>query len=741
MAQEASAAETPWRVVVYADGVLSSDRSISRAARAIADEAGRLTALGAVEVVLAAPEPEVRLGPTRDPKLVADALEEVAHERPPGGELLWHREEVRKSLAEAPRFDSEALRRRVLGAAALEATTIQARVDTMLRRLQEIEARPGAPKLVLWIADGFDPDPAEFYLDLVRDRQLRDVLRGDLEPYGTEAAVSHLADALARAGWVVVPVSPGLRPFGLSDGEDLFVDPREPLRRIAAGTGGDAKGGTLAEILERLSDASPEGMTNQASGADPGESVPPLPVGSPLDAAALGLVSPRALYLLPPEEPMATGRTRLAVQTLDPAVAKVTFHVEGEEPRIDTEPPFEVTVDLPMIPRTTRVEAVAVNAANHEIGRDSTTLNPSEGELRVTFREPREIPSPGSYSVEVDVGVPKGAGVPTITLAWNGEPVAEIEHPPYRETVEVPPGVDSGYLQATATLPDGRSSEAVLTFGPKGFRSRVAVQLVELPTVVENRRGRPVPGLERDDFRVREDDREQTLRDFATASDVPLSVGLALDVSTSLEEDLPLVREAAATFLDRVLRPTDRAQVVAFAGRPWLAAPLTGEPGRLARAIDELDVDRNTSLYDALMLSLYELRGAAGRRALVVLTDGVDTHSKHRFEQCAEFARRVGIPIYAVVVGSPATRDPAARLHRWHLERLATDTGGGLHFVQSLDHLPAVYEEIAEELRHQYFLTYAPDRDTDRPGWRRVVVDVLRDGLRAKTVAGYFDED
>lgn len=684
-------ASAPWRLVVYFDGVLASDRSVARAARVLAEEAGALSALGSVEVVLAAPEPAARLGPTRDPKLVAEALEELARGPLQAGDLLRHRDELRRALRDAARAEPGGLRYRVVAAARTEQEAIHQSLERLLRWLgrSTAEGRRG-PKALLWIADGFDLSPAAVLPDWVPNRAVRARLRDDLSEYDSTASVAGLAEGLARAGWVAVPVSMGLRPFGLSTGDDPFADPREPLRRVAEATGGQiaARGevhGAVARFARRrhplrAAGPAPPGTPSPRGRGCGGESRIPLPPavarGAGLtDPAALGLEDAKPLYLLPLDEPMATGRTLIAAQALRPEVAAVAFQVGEEEPRTDREPPFEVTVKLPMIPRPTTVRAVALDAAGSELGGDAMEINAFEGELGLSIREPRRIPGPGRYEVDLEVRTPRGAGVASVELSWSGERFETLHHPPYRATLVVPPDAESGYLQATAALPDGRTREAVLTLGREGFGERVDVDLVQLPTVVRDRRGRPVPGLGPDDFRVREEGREKRLRTFGSAADTPLAVGLTVDVSTSLEEDLPLVKEAAIRFLRGVLRPGDRGQLVAFAGRPWLAAPVTREPDRLARAVGRLSAAPSTALYDGLMLSLFHLRGVSGRKAVVLLTDGRDTRSQHGSYQCSRFARRTGIPVYVIALGSPVPRTASARLQRSVLTRLTTATG------------------------------------------------------------------
>lgn len=684
---------------------------------------------------------------------------------------------------------------RVVAVARAEQEVVHGRLQGLLKWLTESRRSVGyEPRAVLWVSDGFDLSPEGFYARAVPEGPLRDRLRDELARFGLRGSVEDFAEAAARIGWTVVPVAFGLRPFGLSSGEQLFADPLAPLEAAAEATGAQvvrkgevrrtlarlgsrwrldvgrpsgpgadvpeaaAGGGELGrdrlEVLSRrrdlevLAPAVLPRVPATGEGATGRPYVLPVPEGLGIGTADLpAIVEPatggdgvEAIHLLPTAEAVVTGRTRIAVQALRPEVAAVEFRVGGERVGTDRKPPFEIRADLPQIPRTSTVVAVALDTAGAEIGRDTMELNRFPGELAVRFLEPRTIPGPGRYTVEVEVWRPIGGGIATVDLSWNGRHLERLRHPPYRTTVVVPPGAESGFLRAVASLPGGGTSEAVLAQGRQGFVEEVEVDLVQLPAVVWDRRDRPVAGLGPDDFLVREEGREQRLRTVEPAASVPLSVALTVDVSTSIEGALPEVKAAAVQFLRQVLGPEDRGMLVAFAGRPTLVAPLTGDLDALQRAVESLAVGPNTALYDALMLSLFHLREVSGRRAVVLLTDGRDTVSKHGGSQAREFARRTGVPVYVVYFGPGGLQSASVLTRESEFRHVARGTGGRFHRAVDARRLASAYAEIAEELRHQYLLTYASDREPGGSGWRAVEVEVLRPGLRARTVAGYFQE-
>jgi Ca-activated chloride channel family protein len=263
--------------------------------------------------------------------------------------------------------------------------------------------------------------------------------------------------------------------------------------------------------------------------------------------------------------------------------------------------------------------------------------------------------------------------------------------------------------------------------------ARVDVAMVELYTAVTDGQGELVRGLGKGDFEVREDGRKQTLESATLVEDLPLVVGVARDVSGAMEESLGEAQRAASGFLSSLVRARDRCFAVAFATRPTLVVPNTPDATAASLALRDLKADGATSLYDALVLSLYYMRGSEARKALVVLSDGADTDSLLSFDEALDYARESGVMIYTVGLETEAL-DIGAR-HK--LANLAAATGGRSFVVGKAAELAGVYERIERELRSQYLLAYAPDRGASGGGFRRVEVKVKSRGATARTIPGY----
>jgi Ca-activated chloride channel family protein len=224
---------------------------------------------------------------------------------------------------------------------------------------------------------------------------------------------------------------------------------------------------------------------------------------------------------------------------------------------------------------------------------------------------------------------------------------------------------------------------------------------------------------------------------------------LLMDTSGSMDVRLPAAKRAAIELLD-TLRPGDRAGLVLFHTSADFAQPLSEDRARVSAAVERASAGGATALYEAVYLALDLLARERRthtdirRQALVVLSDGVDNRSRVQFDQTLEAARAGGVTIFTIVPGnslpgasivSARQWGPEASL-RFEMRQLADDTGGRAYVVPDQQQLPAVYQQIAGELRDQYWLAYVPTQA--RPGYRRLSVRVVDPpGLVARTRAGY----
>jgi Ca-activated chloride channel family protein len=349
----------------------------------------------------------------------------------------------------------------------------------------------------------------------------------------------------------------------------------------------------------------------------------------------------------------------------------------------------------------------------------------------------------GPVDVELDLRLPPERRLERLELFWNDQLEATLYGAPYRHRINIPRDRSVGYLRASALLDDGTTSEDAVLLNSTAVGERLDVRLVELYVVVTDRDGRPVRGLTRDDFRLLQDGRDQAIAGFDDAGSSPLSLGLAFDSSASMFLKLPDVREAARTLLTGGLSSRDRALLVDFDSEPRLVTGITGDLGTVSAGLDVMRADGGSDLFEAIVFSLQKLQGVAGRKALVVYSDGKGEGEKTSYRDCIREARRSNVPVYLIVTNERAAR--AARAGRLEpldgyaerLDRLANATGGRAFFVMPSQNLREVYDNILRELRSQYLLTYYP-REAAPEVWRKVGVEVKGRGYQARTVSGFY---
>jgi Ca-activated chloride channel homolog len=281
-----------------------------------------------------------------------------------------------------------------------------------------------------------------------------------------------------------------------------------------------------------------------------------------------------------------------------------------------------------------------------------------------------------------------------------------------------------GRLTVVFALAGAASSSA----GGGQFTS--AVNVVEVYATVTDEAGKPVAGLRKDDFVVREDGEVQQVSTFA-AGEFPLSVALAIDRSFSMRGSrLASAKSAARIFLGE-LRETDESMLITIGSRTEVLAPLSVDRSAQIQTLSSVDAFGTTGLYDAVIAAIDAVQPARGRRALVLLSDGSDRYSTATSAAALTRARSSDVMIYPVAFGR--TR-PAV------FAELATLTGGRSYHVRDARALPETMSAIAAELRHQYLLGYSPSKPlvAGSNEWRSISVSMERRGMRVRARDGYM---
>ena len=440
------------------------------------------------------------------------------------------------------------------------------------------------------------------------------------------------------------------------------------------------------------------------------------------------------LKLVGPEGDAVSGVRRFEAVVRE-EVRKVRFTVNGEEVLVKNRAPFDVDLDLGPLPRLTTVAAIGYDAAGNELARDQLALNVGRERfyVRLLPLSPADTRD-GKVRAVVDVNVPSDAELRQVEIYWNDRLLATVTEPPFEAWVALEGGGDFGYLRAVATMADGRVAEDLQFVNAPEFGTVVEVTAVELPVTVFDKGGKPVESLLQEDFRVREDGVEQVISAFSLHHDLPVRLGIVVDTSGSMATTLPTVQRVVMGFLRDLLRPQDRAFIETFSDRPDLLAAFTADFATLENALLAFFADRETALYDSVIMGLFQFSGVRGRKAMVVLTDGEDNTSSHDFEDVVGYAQRAGVTIYTVGIDLPATKV----VPRWQLSKLAEITGGQAFFVSSDDDLEKIYAEIDRELRTQYLLAYTSSSQRPSDQLRKIEVELSQKKYKVRTISGYY---
>jgi len=336
--------------------------------------------------------------------------------------------------------------------------------------------------------------------------------------------------------------------------------------------------------------------------------------------------------------------------------------------------------------------------------------------------------------------------------------------------------------------------------GAEGQTPRVTAQVkvVNVFATVRDKKGQIVRDLTANDFDLQEDSRPQLIRYFARESDLPLTLGLLVDTSMSQRHVLGEERDASATFLDQVLRPSkDQAFVIHFDREVELLQDVTSSRQKLQASLNLLEVPQRstgaggdssgssgqgpgagrrgrggwggggTTLYDAIYLASKEIMAKQdGRKAIIVFSDGVDRGSKETLAASVEAAQRANTLVYSILfaeqqeyggggfghrgmgggMGGPMGRRgggyPRPQESRPDgkkiLERISTETGGRCFETSKKHPLDQTFDQINEELRQQYSLGYTPNPPDMEPAYHKIILTARKKDLTVQARSGYY---
>jgi len=271
---------------------------------------------------------------------------------------------------------------------------------------------------------------------------------------------------------------------------------------------------------------------------------------------------------------------------------------------------------------------------------------------------------------------------------------------------------------------------------------KVDVKLVNVFVTVTDAHGAPVANLEKENFTLKEDGKEQKIAVFTRESALPLSIVLAVDTSLSTKKDLPLELISARKFASTILRPQDALALYQFSEVVREVVPFSSDLKRIDGGIDRIRTGAATALYDMVYLGSQALSPRQGRKVMVVITDGGDTVSQVDFKEALRTAQEAEAIIYSVIIvpiQASAGRDTGGE-HA--LITISTDTGGKYYYADSQAELDEAFHKISDELRTQYLLAYYPSERYADSDFRRIQVSLVGKAAassgQARYRAGYF---
>ncbi|HLB31297.1 MAG TPA: VWA domain-containing protein, partial [Gammaproteobacteria bacterium] len=254
-----------------------------------------------------------------------------------------------------------------------------------------------------------------------------------------------------------------------------------------------------------------------------------------------------------------------------------------------------------------------------------------------------------------------------------------------------------------------------------GRTIQLNVELALVNVTVTDPYNRLVTGLEKDNFRAFEDGVEQEIVHFSS-EDVPISIGVIFDMSGSMSNKVDKARQAAVQFL-RTANPSDEFFLVSFNDRAEMTSPFTSSVEEIQNRMMYTSAGGRTALFDGIYLGLSQMRGARnGKRALLVVSDGGDNHSRYSESDVRNFLKEADCQLYAIGVydSNDMARSREERYGPTLLAELAEMTGGRAFPVSRLNDLPDIAAKIGRELRNQYVLGYKPGDTRHDGAWRKI---------------------
>ncbi len=329
-------------------------------------------------------------------------------------------------------------------------------------------------------------------------------------------------------------------------------------------------------------------------------------------------------------------------------------------------------------------------------------------------------------------------------------------------------GFSMADAQQTPLNPNAKTPAPTVTPTPDDEVIKVDTEVVNVLFTAQDRNRRLLTDLKQGDIRLLEDGKTQEIVAFSRQVDLPLSLAILIDTSASQERTLPEEKAAAASFLETVMRPAkDEVCIISFTGEATLEQGMTNNLSRLRRAVDQVKfvppsgyigggvmtgtppiagdtTAGSTAIWDAIWITSDEILGPAPektRRAIILVTDGVNTSGKKKLDDAVAAALRSEAIIYSVGIGD----NFYSGVDRGSLNKVSERTGGRAYFPRDERELRDAFQQIQEEMRSQYLIAYEPANQARDGAYRKIEIELANQQLQKDKVKvthrqGYFSK-
>jgi Ca-activated chloride channel family protein len=337
----------------------------------------------------------------------------------------------------------------------------------------------------------------------------------------------------------------------------------------------------------------------------------------------------------------------------------------------------------------------------------------------------------GPTTLKATVDPPDAAAV--VTFYVDGRQICTLSSPPWECEYDAGKTIAEHQVRVVSSLKAG-GPRLVQTVRTKsvGYAERVDVDVVQVTVTVSDGHGKFIPGIPQSQFHVVEDGKPQKITHFASEN-APLELIVAIDVSGSMTPAMPKVKTSVKEFLAAV-PSRDQVTLLGFNDSIFTLTRKQTNPAERVRAVDRLAPWGSTALYDLILRGVEMLGRQAGRKSLVIFTDGEDQGSHATIGEVERRLQSSDVTLYMIGQGRGVTLEALKRI----MERLAGPTGGRAFFTDSIDELHDAFADLLDELSNQYLLGYESTNTKRDDAWRRIKVDVdgqhdirARQGYRA----------